>query len=481
MTFCWGLRLSSQGSLIEWPTSCPDPSHHLHYQPKMSHLPTESAPTERAAKYDPLQPEHAPARAGHHRKVIWTVAVLFLVALGLIAYRSRMSSAAGPGAGGRARGGFGGFGMNGPVPVVARTARKADINVVLKALGTVSPLATVTIRTQISGQLVQINFTEGQMVKKGDVLAVIDPRPYEAALEQAEGQLLQAQAQLKEAQINLERYITLVAQDSISKQQVDAERALVQQYEGMTKTDQAAVDNAKLNLVYCHVTAPCDGRVGLRLIDQGNYVTPGDSTGLVILTQLKPISVIFPLAEDNIPAVLKRIKSGASVSVDAYSRDDSVKIASGALSTVDNTVDPTTGQFKMRATFPNDDEALFPSQFVVAHMLLNVDHDVTVIPTSAIERGQQGTFVYVVGADNKVAAKTVSLGDAEGERVAVTSGIAVGDKVVVDGADRLKEGMEVLVQEGTGTKGPAGAGAPGGTWGKGQNGGQQSLKPSSSK
>ncbi|HEY5226888.1 MAG TPA: efflux RND transporter periplasmic adaptor subunit [Opitutaceae bacterium] len=389
--------------------------------------------------------------------VLWVVIAVVVIGLVLIAWRARMATSAGARGGGRR--GPGGFGMNGPIPVVARPARKADINVILNLPGTVTPLATVTMRTQISGQLVQVNFAEGQMVQRGDVLAVIDPRPYQAALEQAQGQLLQAQAQLKEGQIDLDRYQTLSTQDSISKQQVDAQQALVSQYEGMAKTDQAAVDNAQLNLTYCHITAPFTGRVGLRLVDQGNYVTPGDATGLVILTQVKPISVIYSLAERYIPEVQKRIKSGDKIQVDAYNSDDTAKIASGTLGTIDNTVDTTTGQFKLRAMFPNDDEALFPNQFVTVHMLLDVDKGVTVISTSAIERGQQGTYVYVVGADNKVAAKTVKLGDTEGERVGIVSGIAVGDKVVVDGADRLKDGVEVLVQDPAKTKGQGGAGA----------------------
>jgi len=417
---------------------------------QMSTLPTQLTPPSN----DPGKPKKK------SRAVVWIVVVVVVVGLGLIAYRARMTQ--GGGRAGRGRG-PGGFGMNGPIPVVARAAQRGNINVILNVPGTVTPLATVTIRTQINGQIVQIKFAEGQLVKQGDVLAVIDPRPYKAALEQAEGQLLQAQAQLKEAQIDLDRYTTLSTQDSISKQQVDAQSALANQYDGMAKTDQAAVDNAQLNLNYCTITAPVTGRVGLRLVDIGNYVTPGDATGLVILTEVKPMSVIFSLAERYIPAVQKRIREGTPIQVDAYNSDDSAKIASGKLGTIDNTVDTSTGQFKLRAMFANDDEALFPNQFVTVHMLLDVDKGVIVIPTSAIERGQQGTYVYVVGADNKVAARTVKLGDTQGERVGVVSGVNEGDKVVVDGADRLKDGIEVLVQQGNRTHAPgSGAGSPAG-------------------
>jgi multidrug efflux system membrane fusion protein len=410
-----------------------------------------------------VAPVTPPPRAGvplpkkKRSAVLWVVIIVIVATLGIVGYRSHMSQGAGPRAGGGRRGAAA-FGMNGPIPVVARPAIKGNLNVVLNLPGTVTPLATVTIRTQINGQLVQINFAEGQMVNQGDLLAVIDPRPYQAALEQAQGQLLQAQAQLKEAQIDLERYKTLSGQDSISKQQVDSQAALVSQYEGMTKTDQAAVDNAQLNLTYCHITAPVSGRVGLRLVDLGNYVTPGDATGLVILTEVKPISVIYSLAERYIPEVERRIRSKDTIVVNAYNADDSGKLASGSLGTIDNTVDPTTGQFKLRAMFTNDDEALFPNQFVTVHMLLDVDKGVTIIPTSAIERGQQGTYVYVVtGTDKKVAAaKNVKLGDTEGERVGVVSGISPGDLVVVDGADRLKDGSEVTVQDRP--QRPAGAG-----------------------
>ncbi|HMD61019.1 MAG TPA: MdtA/MuxA family multidrug efflux RND transporter periplasmic adaptor subunit [Opitutaceae bacterium] len=393
--------------------------------------------------------------------MLWTILGVFVLGTAWMLYhRSQSAQRTGPGG---PFGGRGGFGMSGPLPVVVNTARKADMNIVLKGLGSVTPLATITMRTQISGYLAEVKFTEGQMVEKGDVLALIDSRPYEVALEQAQGQLMQAQAQYREAQIDLERYITLSAQDSISKQQVDAQRALVAQYEGLTKTYQGAVDSARLNLTYCHVTAPVSGRVGLRLVDQGNYVTPGDASGLVILTQVKPITVIFTLPEDDIPRVLKQQRAGAEIRVDAYNRDATARLAAGSLLTVDNTVDQTTGQFRLRAIFKNDDEALFPSQFVNVRMLLDVEHGATVVPTSAIERGQQGSFVYVVGADSKVAAKTVTLGATEGERVVITSGINAGDSVVVDGADRLKEGMQVVAQgpAGPGAGGPAKPGAPG--------------------
>ncbi len=434
----------------------------------MSQLPKEAAPEKGTSNL--LEQPPSPAEKKRSRRLV-LLGLLCLLVVGtgsLLYYRSRTPQTTAPRPGGFAGGGGrrgGGFGMNGPLPVVVNKARKADINIILNGLGTVTPLATVTVRTQISGYLTQINFKEDQLVKKDDVLAVIDPRPYAASLEQAQGQLLQAQAQFKEAQIDLERYETLSGQDSISKQQVDAQRALVSQYEGMVKQNQGVVDNAQLSLAYCNIKAPVSGRVGLRLVDQGNYVTPGDSSGLVILAQVKPITVIFTLPEDNIPEVLKQVrKPDTKIPVDAYNRDNSVKLATGVLSTIDNTVDPTTGTFKLRAEFANDDEALFPNQFVNVSMLIDVQRGMTVVPTSAIERGQQGSFVYVVGADKKVSAKTVTLGATEGERVAVLTGITDADTVVVDGADRLKEGMEVDPQFPSQAQGGAGKTPGGHAW-----------------
>jgi multidrug efflux system membrane fusion protein len=430
----------------------------------MSNLPTESVPA-RGSPRPAGQPPTAAEKKRSRRLVLFTLLCLLILGTGsLLYYRSKTPKSTG--FRGMAGGRRGAFGMGGPLPVVVNLARKSDINIILHGLGTVTPLATVTVTTQISGYLTEVNFTEGQLVKKGDILAVIDPRPYTAALEQAQGQLLQAQAQYKEAQIDLERYVTLSGQDSISKQQVDAQRALVSQYEGMVRQNQGVVDNAQLNLTYCHVAAPISGRVGLRLVDQGNFVTPSSTSGLVLLTQVQPITVIFTLPEDDIPQVVKQVRTpGAKIPVDAYNRDDTVKLASGFLSTIDNTVDPTTGTFKLRAEFPNKDEVLFPNQFVNVSMLIDVQHGATVVSTSAIERGQQGSFVYVVGADNKVTAKTVTLGATEGERVAVLTGISPGDKVVVDGADRLKEGMEVDAQfPSQAPGGGAGGKAPGHTW-----------------
>ena len=334
-------------------------------------------------------------------------------------------------------------GAGGVVPVVAAEAVKGDVPILLNALGSVTPLATVTVKTQISGQLIQIAFQEGQTVHVGDFLAQIDPRPYQQQLAQYQGQLQRDQALLKEAQIDLARYKTLVAQDSIAKQQLDTQQSLVEQYEGTVRTDQAQVDTAKLNLVYCHIVAPANGRVGLRQVDQGNYVQPTDANGIVVITQEQPISVVFTLPEDNLPAILKRLHKGATLDATAFDRAQTTQLATGKLATLDNQIDSATGTLKLRALFANDDEQLFPNQFVNISLLVDLRRDATVLPTTAIQRGAPGTFVYLVKDDNTVTVRPVTLGASANDLVAITKGLEVGDKVVIDGADKLREGITV--------------------------------------
>ncbi len=381
--------------------------------------------------------EEKPARKSAWKRWVYVILIV-IVLLALLVWRQRST--------GRPMMARGAKAPPTALPVVVHTAALGDIDIYLDGLGTVTPLATVTLRTQISGQLTKVAFTEGQMVEKGAVLATIDPRPYQAALEQYQGQLRQAQAQLAEARIDLSRYETLSEQDSIAKQQVDSARALVTQYEGLVQTGQANVDSAKLNLAYCQVIAPVAGRVGLRMVDEGNYVTPGDANGLVVLTRVKPITVIFTVPEQQMLAVASRLHSGATIPVEAFDQNQTRKLAGGTLSAIDNQVDTTTGTFRLRAVFANEDESLFPNQFVNVRMLLDTQHNVIVIPTAGIERNQLGTFVYIVKPDNTVAIHPVMLGTTEGEHVAIASGLKVGERVVVDGADRLTDGVPVTVQ-----------------------------------
>ncbi|HXY99312.1 MAG TPA: MdtA/MuxA family multidrug efflux RND transporter periplasmic adaptor subunit [Stellaceae bacterium] len=384
----------------------------------------------------PVRPEAVPVtRRSRWGRLIWPLlGILFLAAVAWIVFRPH-AQAPRPGR----------FALSGPMPVVAATAVKGDMPVTFNALGTVTPLATVTVMTQISGQLMSVGFREGQEVNKGDFLAQIDPRPYQAALDQLQGQLLRDQALLKGAQIDLARYQKLAAQNSIAQQQADDQLYLVHQYEGTVKSDEAQVENAQLNLAYCHIVAPVTGRVGLRLVDPGNYVQTSSSSGLLVITQMKPISVIFVLPEDDLPAVLKRVNAGASLQVTAFDRSGKTKIATGTLSTLDNEIDPTTGTFKLRALFDNADEMLFPNQFVNVELLLDTDSGATIIPSAAIQRGAPGTFVYVVKPDDTVAVQKVALGPSDAERVAVKSGLQPGDKVVIDGADKLRDGAKVTL------------------------------------
>ena len=348
--------------------------------------------------------------------------------------------------------------FGGPVPVALATVTKGDMPVTLTGLGTVTPLATVTVKTQISGYLIEVAFQEGQMVKKGDFLAQIDPRPYQVALEQAEGQLAKDQALLKNAEVDLQRYNTLVAQNSIARQTRDTQVSLVAQDRAALKTDQAQIDAQKLNLVYCHIISPVTGRVGLRQVDAGNYVQTSDPNGIVVVTQLQPISVIFTLPEDNLPAVMKQVHAGASLSVTAYDRTGNTELGKGRLETVDNQIDTTTGTVKLRATFDNEQETLFPNQFVNIQLLVDTLHETDIVPVSAIQHGAPGAFVYVVKPDQTAAVQKVKLGPGDGQHIAVLDGLQPGDKVVVDGSDRLREGAKVSLAT-TGNSGDAGPGA----------------------
>jgi membrane fusion protein, multidrug efflux system len=341
------------------------------------------------------------------------------------------------------------FQSGGPMPVGTAAVEKGDIPVVLSGLGTVTPLAMVTVKTQINGQLIEVAFKEGQMVNKGDFLAQIDPRPYQVALAQAEGQLAKDQAVLKNSELDLQRYKTLVAQNSIARQTLDTQAALVQQNRGTVQADQAQVDTQKLNLTYCRIIAPVSGRVGLRQVDPGNYVQTSDANGIVVITQLQPISAIFTLPEDSLQVVLRRMRGGTSLAVTAFDRSGTNRLDTGRLETVDNQIDTTTGTVKLRATFDNSDQNLFPNQFVNIRLLVDTVRGADLIPNSAVQRGAPGTFVYVVKPDETVAAQPITLGPGDDRRIVVTTGLEPGQRVVTDGADRLKDGAKVrLVQSG---------------------------------
>ena len=333
-----------------------------------------------------------------------------------------------------------------PMSIVPEVVGKGDIGINLNALGTVTSLATVTIRTQISGYLIKVDFKEGDEVKKGDLLAEIDSRPYEATLAQAKGQLARDEAMLKGAQVDLTRYQGLAAQNAVPHQTLDTQIALVAQDQGTVEADKAAVKSAEVNLQYCRILSPLDGRVGLRQVDQGNYVTPGDANGLVVITQLQPISVLFTVPEDNLQAISKRLQSGAVLPATAYDRSGATKLAEGTLQTFDSQIDQTTGTIKLRAQFSNDNRGLYPNQFVNIRLLLDTHKDVTTMSTAGIQRGVPGTFVYLINADNTVSVRPVQLGVTDGERVEVISGLAPGERIVIDGADKLRDGAKINVR-----------------------------------
>jgi len=396
-----------------------------------------------------VQPAPPAAPPSKKKSRAWVWLVVLAAAGGAVYYEwpnikklQASDNSAAPAAG--KRGGRGA--ATGVLPVVAAQAQRGSINVYFNALGTVTPIYTVTVKSRVDGELMKVNFSEGQIVHKDDPLIEIDPRPYQAQLEQAEGNMARDQALLQNARVDLQRYKVLNAQQAIPEQQLATQDALVNQYIGTIKTDQAAIDTAKLNLVYAHITSPITGQVGLRLVDPGNIVHAADTNGLVVITQLDPISVIFTLAEDQVPTVIDKIHAGQKLSVEAWDRDQKNKLSTGVLQTIDNQIDPTTGTLKLRANFDNHDNKLFPSQFVNARLLVEQRHGITVIPNSAIQRNTQGTYVWLVKPDKSVTVQTIELGPSEGDQTQVTKGLDPGDIVVTIGVDRLQDGTKVNPQ-----------------------------------
>jgi len=355
----------------------------------------------------------------------------------------------------------GGFDMNRPTPVQAAVARKGSIEVTIGALGTITARNTATVRSRVDGLLTQILFREGQTVKAGDVLAQIDPRPYQVALDQAQGQLLRDQALLDNARVDLERYRGLLAKDSIAKQQVDAQVALVRQYEGTVVADKGQVDNARLQLSFTKITAPISGRLGLRQVDLGNMVRASDTTGLVVITETQPITAVFAIPADHLPAVMRRLGAGQTLQVEAWSADGRTSLGTGKLVSVDNQIDTTTGTVKLKAEFANRDNALFPNQFFNARLVVDTRDDVVLIPPAAVQRGSQGTFVYRID-EGLVKVVVIKTGTTSSSRVEVLEGLSAGDQVVIDGVDRLREGAKVEVVRPQPRAGGAANGAGGG-------------------
>jgi membrane fusion protein, multidrug efflux system len=341
--------------------------------------------------------------------------------------------------------------------VAVDMVRKGDLPLELQALGTVTPLSAVTVKSRISGYLTAVAFREGQMVRKGDLLAQIDARPYEAALEQSQGQLIKDQALLRNAQLDLTRHERLLAQDSTSQQNFDTATATVRQLEGVVKSDQAQVDAQRLDVAYCHIVAPTDGRAGLRQVDSGNYVQAADANGLVVITQIQPISVIFTIPQVQLGPVLKRLRANVALPVAAYDSNNTTLLGDGVLDTLDNQIDISTGTVKLRAVFANRDGDLFPNQFVNARLLVDTRHDVLLVPTAALRYGMPGTYVYRVRGDDTVVVQVIAAGASYNGRTMVLAGLALGDRVVVDGIDRLSDGARVAIRPSSlrGTAGPS--------------------------
>jgi multidrug efflux system membrane fusion protein len=360
---------------------------------------------------------------------------------------SQAQDAAAPPAG-KGRGGAGVGSQT--VPVVVAAALRGDIPVYFNGLGTVTAYNTVTVRSRVDGQLISVAFTEGQFVHEGDLLAQIDSRPFQVQLAQAEGLLARDQAQRRDAEVNLERFKLLLKEGVIPQQQLDTQAALVGQFDGAIRSDQSQIDNAKLQLTYSRIIAPISGRVGLRLVDAGNMVHAADANGLLVITQLQPISVIFSLPQDQLPQVNAKLRSGAQLPVEAFDRDDTTKIASGKLATIDNQIDSTTGTYKLKAVFSNEDNVLFPNQFVNVHLLVDTRHNLVIVPAAAIQRGPQGTYVYSVSNGNTANIRTVTIAQSTGSNVGLSAGLNEGDLVVIDGQDKLQDNSKVNPRTPTG-------------------------------
>ena len=371
------------------------------------------------------------------RRRRWILGALVLLILAALAFYRYWPQKPGSASGSASSAGRSGTGA--ATPVVAERVKKGDIGVYVTGLGAVTPIYTVTVKSRVDGELQTVHFKEGETVHQGDLLAEIDPRPFQVQLTQYEGQLGKDQAALDNARLDLARYQTLLTHNAVAEQQLATQQATVQQDESAIKTDEGQIDSAKLNLLYCRITAPITGRIGLRLVDPGNIVHAADTNGLLVITQVQPISVIFTIAEDQVPAVFKKVNSGQRLKVDAYDREMKAKLAQGVLATLDNQIDQTTGTLKLRATFDNRDNALFPNQFVNARLLLEQKRGVTLAPSATLQRNSQTTYVYVVKQDSTVTMRTVNIGTTEGGQTEITSGLSPGDVVVMTGVDKPRK------------------------------------------
>jgi multidrug efflux system membrane fusion protein len=386
---------------------------------------------------------NSPSPAPKSRAWLWILILAALVA-GVWYYRSARAtsqaqdsaSAVAKGRSGPTQGGF-------IVPVVVATAQRGDLPVYFNGLGTVTAFNTVTVRSRVDGQLINVSFTEGQFVHEGALLAEIDPRPFQVQLEQAQGQLAKDQAQRTDAEVNYDRFKLLFKEGVIPQQQLDTQAALVGQFDGAIRSDQGQIDNARLQLTYSRITAPISGRIGLRLVDAGNIVHATDTNGLLVITQLQPISVIFSLPQDQLPQVVAKLRAGAPLPVEAYDRDDTAKIATGKLATIDNQIDLTTGTYKLKSIFSNENNSLFPNQFVNVHLLVDTKRTLIIIPAAAIQRGPQGTYVYAVATGNIAKIHVVTISQVTGNDVGLSAGLNPGESVVIDGQDKLQDGSKI--------------------------------------